>query len=279
MLMATIDVRTARPTATPTPAGPPLRVVAVVAVHQDDQDGEADDLAERPEHVDRWQVLLEVVVVSARRLPVVAGGDGPGGEVRGQQPDHVQRDHRDEPGDHPRGDQEGQRGDAHHLKGVHLLADPHRAELCGEPGADRRGQGEAGDERSDLTGVEVSGQERHEVGGAELVECRVPLKSHLGAGEEGEKGDDADGAADDRECSATEAHLGQQTQHLLLVAAQRTAGPGERAPVEGQLGAQLLKGAQRALDETIRQSHQLPPLRNDLEVDRRHHEVRRRRAT
>ena len=73
-LIATIEVRTARPTATPTPAGPPRGGVAVVAVDQDDHDREDQHLAERPQHVARRQELVEVVVVgaacSARRTAV-----------------------------------------------------------------------------------------------------------------------------------------------------------------------------------------------------------------
>ena len=45
MLTATIAVRTARPTATPTPAGPPLGRVAVVAVDQDHDHAEDEHLA------------------------------------------------------------------------------------------------------------------------------------------------------------------------------------------------------------------------------------------
>ena len=49
----------------------------------------------------------------------------------------------------------GSDGIGHHLEGVDLLGDPHRAELGGEAAADRRGQRDAGDERRDLAGVEV----------------------------------------------------------------------------------------------------------------------------
>ncbi len=41
------------------------RGVAVVAVDQDDHHREHDQLQERPEHVDRWQELDEVMVIGA----------------------------------------------------------------------------------------------------------------------------------------------------------------------------------------------------------------------
>ena len=66
-LIATMLVRTARPTATPTPAGPPRGVVAVVAVDQDHRHREDQHLAERPQHVAGRQELVEVVVEGARR--------------------------------------------------------------------------------------------------------------------------------------------------------------------------------------------------------------------
>src|SRR3954447_10278558 len=62
------------------------RAVAVVAVGQDDHDGEDEDLEEGPQHVLRWQEEVEVVVVGARRLAVRLGGDRAGGEVAGEQP-------------------------------------------------------------------------------------------------------------------------------------------------------------------------------------------------
>src|SRR6476620_7561732 len=53
--------------------------VAVVAVGQDDHDGEDEHLEERPQHVLRRQEQVEVVVVGPRRLPVRLGRDQPGG--------------------------------------------------------------------------------------------------------------------------------------------------------------------------------------------------------
>ena len=42
----------------------------------------------------------------------------------------------------------------------------------------------AGDQRRDLAGVEVGGDEAGEGGGADLVQRGVPLQADLGAGEE-----------------------------------------------------------------------------------------------
>ena len=171
--------------------------VAVVAVDQDDHDREHEHLAEGPEHVARWQELVEVVVVGARTLPVVLGHGQPGGEVRGEQPDDVERDDRDQAGDDPGGHQERHRGDRHHLERVDLLGDPHGTELGGEAAAHSRGERDAGHQRRDLTGVEVRRDEAGERGGADLVEGGVPGEPDLRAREEGHRRDDADGAADD----------------------------------------------------------------------------------
>ena len=121
MLIATIEVRTALPTATPTPAGPPEACVAVVAVDQDHDDREDQHLAERPQHVAGWQEQVEVVVVGARALPVELRHDESGREVRRQQADDVERDDRDETGDDPGRHEERQRRDRHHLERVDLL--------------------------------------------------------------------------------------------------------------------------------------------------------------
>jgi hypothetical protein len=65
----------------------------------------------------------------------------------------------------------------------------------GETAADGRGERDAGDERGDLAGVEVGRDEAGEGGGAELVERGVALQADLGAGEEAQGGDHADGAS------------------------------------------------------------------------------------
>ena len=97
----------------------------------------------------------------------------------------------------------------------------------------------------DLAGVEVRREEAGERRGAELVQRRVALQADLGAGEEGQEGDDADGAADDRQRAGAEGDLGQQPEHLLLVAPQRARGPGQRPAVEAELVAEVVEGAQR----------------------------------
>ena len=78
----------------------------------------------------------------------------------------------------------GSDGMRHHLEGVDLLGDAHRAELGGEAAADGGRQRDAGDQRRDLAGVEVGRDEAGERRGAELVERRVALQADLGAGEE-----------------------------------------------------------------------------------------------
>src|ERR1700712_4624642 len=87
--------------------------VAVVAVDQDDDDREHEHLAEGPQHVTRWQELVEVVVVGAGALAVELGHRQAGGEVGGEQPHDVQRDDRDQAGDDAGGHQERHRGDRH----------------------------------------------------------------------------------------------------------------------------------------------------------------------
>src|SRR5688500_14053000 len=60
-----------RPARCPTDAGGPAGGgVAVVAVDEDHRDREEEQLEERPQHVDRWQELQEVMVVGAGGLSV-----------------------------------------------------------------------------------------------------------------------------------------------------------------------------------------------------------------
>src|ERR1035437_2088961 len=170
--------------------------VTVVTVDRDDHDREDHHLGERPEDVDGWQEEVEVVVVRPRGLPEVAGRDEPGGCIGGQQAQDVQRHGRDETGNHPGGHQERDTRNTHDLEGIHFLADPHGTQLRGEATTNGGRQREAGDQGGDLAGVEVGGDEAGEGSRAQLVQGGVPLKSHLGAGEERQEGDDADSAAD-----------------------------------------------------------------------------------
>ena len=227
--------RTARPTATPDPGGTAGRGVAVVAVDEDQDHREEQHLEERQQDVDRWQEQPEVVVVGAGGLAVEGHGHDPGAEVGRQQPDHVERDHRDQPGDHPGGDQERQALDRHHLERVDLLGDPHRAELGGEAGADRRREGERRDQRRDLAGVEVGRDEAVERRGADLVQGGVALHADDGAGEQAHPDHHADGAADDGQGARAEGHLGQQPHHLARVRRERARRPAQRADVEPEL--------------------------------------------
>ena len=182
----------------------------------------------------------------------------------------------------------GSDGHAHDLEGVDLLVDPHGADLRGETAADGRRQRQAGHQRRDLPGVEVRREEAGERRRAELVEGRVALQADLGAGEEGEEGDDADRAADDRQGAGAEGDLGQQPEGLLLVAPQGARGPGERPAVEAELVAEVVEGAQRLPVDLLelaqadpdavgrsREAPSLPLRRHELEVDRGDHEVHR----
>jgi hypothetical protein len=69
---AIIEVRTARPTASPTPAGPPGGVTPV-RVHQHDDRRHVYASDERPDQVDGVEERVEVVVVHAGGLAVIGG--------------------------------------------------------------------------------------------------------------------------------------------------------------------------------------------------------------
>ena len=255
--------------------------VAVVAVDQDDRDREHQQLAEGPQHVDRRQELEEVVVVGARRLPVDVDGDEAGREVGRAEGHDVERDHRDERRDHPGRDQERQRGDPHHLERVDLLGDPHRAEPGGVAAAHGRGQGDRGDQRRHLAGVEVGRDEGAELRDPDLAERGVALDAHLGAGEEREERDHAGAPGDQGQAAATEGDLGEGVDDLARVAADRPRRPGQGLDVEEQLVAVLLQGLLAALDyRTADRSdacHVGPRLQprwgDDLEVDGGDHGV------
>ena len=148
-----MERRMARPAATPTPAGPPRRVVAVVAVDEGHEDGEDHRLEERVEDVERRQVEPEVVGVGPGREAEELGHDELGGQVAGEERGQVERDHRDQRRPDPGGHEVDDAVDAHDLERVDLVADAHGAELGGEAGAHLGGQGHAGDERGDLAGV------------------------------------------------------------------------------------------------------------------------------
>ena len=202
------------------------------------------------QHVDRRQELDEVVVVGARRLLVDQRRDQPRRQVGRQQRDDVERDHRDERGDHPGRHQERQARDAHHLERVDLLRDAHRAQPCGVAAADGGGQRDRRDERRHLAGVEVGRDERGELGDADLAQRRVALDADLGAGEEGEEGDHARRARDQGQPAGAERDLGQGVEDLAPVAAQGARRPRQRLGVEEQLVA-------------VRSSRRLRPLPDD----------------
>ena len=121
----------------------------------------------------------------------------------------VERDHRDERGDHPGRHEERQRRDRHHLERVDLLGDPHRAEPGGVAAADGRRERDRGDQRRHLTGVEVRRDEGAELRDADLAQRRVALDADLGAGEERHERDHADRAGDQAEPAGAERDLGE----------------------------------------------------------------------
>ena len=139
-----------------------------------------------------------------------------------------------------------------------------------------------GDQRGDLTGVEVGREEAGVRADAELFEGGVTLQADLGAGEEAQHDDDADGAADDGQRPAAEYDLGQQPHRLLLVAADACAGStparagrsraarrGCRAcPTGALIGLRAAGG-----DDVGGSSASRPLRRDDLEVHGRDHEV------
>ena len=110
-----------------------------------------------------------------------------------------------------------------------------------KPQPDRRRQGQRGDQRRDLAGVEVRRDEAGERAAADLVERLVALQADLGAGEEGQEADDADRAADHGQRAGAEADLGEQPHHLAPVAAQGARGPRGRPAVEGELPAEVVQ--------------------------------------
>src|SRR5680860_708200 len=191
------------------------------------------------------------MVVCPSALPEERGHGEPRGEVRREQPHDVKRDDRDETGDDPGGHQERHRRDRHHLECVDLLGDAHSTELGGEPTAHRRGQRDASDQRRDLAGVEVRRYEARERRGPELVQRGIPLKSYLRAREKRHRRDHANGATDDGESARTECHLREETQDLLLVAADRTRRPGDRLDVERELVAEGIQGLHRLVVQRL----------------------------
>jgi hypothetical protein len=118
---------------------------------------------------------------------------------------------------------------------ISRVADAHRAELRGEAGAEGGGEREPGDERRDLTGVEVRRDEPCEGRDADLLKSLVSLETNLGAGEEREEGDHADAAADHGQRTGTQTHLGDEPDDLLLVGADGLEHTTQGATVEREL--------------------------------------------
>ena len=114
----------------------------------------------------------------------------------------------------PVGGQVGDRSDAHHLQGIDLLVDPHRAELRGCAGADRGGQRDARGQRRDQANVEERRREPGQRLDPDLGELVVALHRDQRAGGQRQKPDDHDRAADDRQRARAHAHRGDQPHHL-----------------------------------------------------------------
>src|SRR5699024_8740661 len=79
---------------------------------------------------------VEEVVVVPGRGAAQGHDDHAGGQVAGEQADHVDRQHAHDGGDDPGADQERHRAHRHHVECVDLVGDAHRADLRGESGAD-----------------------------------------------------------------------------------------------------------------------------------------------
>src|SRR5699024_7373744 len=118
-------------------------------------------------------------------------------------------------------------------------------ELRGEAAAHGGGQRQCGDQRRDLTGVDVRGEEPGEHRATDLVESSVALKSDDDAGEPAHHDDDADGAAEDCEDTDAEGDLGDQPQHLAPIVDHRLRNPADRAKVERQLVTEVVDCRER----------------------------------
>ena len=97
------------------------------------------------------------------------------GEERHDDGHRVERDDHDEPGHDPGGHQIGDGLDAHHLEGVDLLADPHRAHFCGSAGADGGRQSLPRHHRRGDTHVDQRSEEPGERLNADVAQGREAL--------------------------------------------------------------------------------------------------------
>ena len=153
----------------------------------------------RPQQVGRIEEGVEVVVVDAGGLAVEPRRTEPGGQKRAHHRHAVQRDHHHHAGDDPGGHQVGDRPHGHHLERVDLVGDAHRAQLRGRARADRRGQADAGDGGGDDADIDICRDEARHRLHADAGQLVIALHGDDRARRQGEKADDDDGAADQRQ--------------------------------------------------------------------------------
>ena len=89
-------------------------------------------------------------------------------------------------------------------------------------------ESESGNERRDLTGVEIRRQEAGEGCRADGIERGVSLQANDGTGEQTETDHHADRAADDGECTGPECHLPEEPEDLARGSAGSSAGSASR---------------------------------------------------
>ena len=234
------DVRTAWPTASPTPAGPPGGGVAVVGVYQHDGDCHDDDREERPDQVGGVEKGFEIVVVDAGGLAVDPGRTEASRRESTHHRHAVQRDDHHHPGHHPGGHQISHRADRHHLERVDLVCDTHRAQLGGGARADGGGEADACHRRRDDPHVHVSGDESRHRFDADAGKLVVSLNRDDRAGGQREEADDHHRAADHGQRTGAQAHLSDQSEHFRLVAGEGHPGFADCSGVERHLDADLI---------------------------------------
>ena len=138
---------------------------------------------------------MEVVAVRPLRV-TVDGDDGDlGGDVGSEQAHQVQRDDRDQRGDHPGAHQVGHGAHSHGFQRVDFFADAHGTELSGEARAHFRGERDAGDDGRQFPGVDQRSEQSRHRGQPEQVQTPVTFQADLRAGHKGHGEHHADRSA------------------------------------------------------------------------------------